>query len=376
MSLFPLWRLPALARANVLRQLDPVDIIYFSMSSRKVRWFLTSFKLYSTKLTFLFYTSQANVTLDVIKMRLDFVVPDHYAEFHFGDSICKKRFPNAKISEGKYLVLRNKYSFSTMNADSTPSKMEGMKEMCSYLLSIMFVNSFAVVNTAPIQNFNVFNCFVFDIAKRFLSVTVMTKEHELYKAEDVEAFFKNIVVTGKLYLDIRLEEPGSLTNISLNHTEEVFIPSCFWLPVESFMKINNKKCIIEYPVGSSVIPDLLDVVKGWQNGEAFENIEEMKLCYPQIDQNRVLDQVDLLDDVIRTYKRWPESSREIKRKTDGRWAHLYIMEKELGIKILPANIRERKISSSDSEAENAADVEEEDDFEDEEDIENEEDIDV
>ncbi|EGT33130.1 hypothetical protein CAEBREN_02266 [Caenorhabditis brenneri] len=302
------------------------------MSSHNLRRCLEIKKLHATKLTWSFYTvCLSGSIIDVIKVKIEFANPEYYVEFNFGDTTSQELFSKMKVNGEKFLIYRKDYKFTLMNDNGTPSKAEGMEKMCNYLLKILYVKDFALMHTTPLRHFNVFDSFIWRIATEFSSVRVITRGTDIYKKHEVEAFFNNVKVKDTLYLNIEVDKPYLSTDVTLNCHGEVHIPSCDWLTVESLMKTKCKNCTIAFPLNAS-IPSVVNLVNRWRNGQAFGDIEELKLTFPEINVIKGLKEVDILETVATyTGRHTNLYNRVVKRKTDERFANININNRELRI---------------------------------------------
>ncbi|EGT31479.1 hypothetical protein CAEBREN_25148 [Caenorhabditis brenneri] len=314
MQQFKLWKLPALARDKVIRQMVLAEVIYLSLVSKSFKRFLMAYKLHAT----LFLWSLRAGTRNFMNVLIEFNDDRHDdVEFIFGQ-YCEYNPKNTKpIKESGFSFNRRGNTSFVMNFDGSPARLLGMMEMSKFLLDILFVEKYAVERNTVLFNFVDFEHFILRTTQKFHSFRFSTRA--TYLTMDQLKYLLETIQTENLHLSIEIRNPhcGDPAEIPLRVSDSLVLYNCNWFSTDNLLESKAKKIDVRFV--TSVLPDdVTRIMKSWMEGTKLKEMTNM--CLHPVSR-KVMEQLDMLNGVSR-YNH-PEASdkhRQMKRVKDGKIA--------------------------------------------------------
>ncbi|CAL2051504.1 unnamed protein product [Caenorhabditis brenneri] len=295
MQRFKLWKLPALARDKVIRQMTPADAIYLSLVSKSFRRFLMAYKLHATR----FHWSLKAETPNFMNVLIEFNDNRHDdVEFVFGRYCVydpQNITPVTPIKGSNLSFNRRGNTSFVMNPNGSPARLPGMKEMSKFLLDILFVGKYTVERNTALFDFLDFERFILRTTKKFHSFCFSTRE-TYFTMEQLECLLETIQ-TEKLQISIEIKNPHCWdpVEIPLRVSDSLTLYNCNWLSIDNLLEARAKKINVRF-VTYVMFDDVIRIIKSWMEGTKLTEMTNM--CLHPV-SSRVMEQVDTLNGVSR-----------------------------------------------------------------------------
>ncbi|CAL2043619.1 unnamed protein product [Caenorhabditis brenneri] len=334
MQRFKLWKLPALARDNVIRQMVPADVIHLALVSKSFRQFLMRFKLHATLVCWFVTSTSMDISIEFDEDR------KRKVDFQFGYS---KGYYNPKTikpikESGFFFNFVAGETFFVMNPDGSPSSFLGIEKMSKLLLDILSVTKYEVDLDKPLINFADSDFFIWRTTRKFHAFTLITDDsmdtmenlNFLFEAIQTETLFTNIRIRNRHFEDP--VEISHRSNFPLNMSNELHLLRCNWLSIGNLLEAKAKTIWVYYV--TTVLPDdAIKILKSWMNGTKLKEMTDMRVG-PFSSEEEVMEQVDTLNGVSRyNHPYATDDDRQMKRVTDGKVAVFHFFSEILTIRV-------------------------------------------
>ncbi|EFO90252.1 hypothetical protein CRE_11608 [Caenorhabditis remanei] len=313
---FPILRLPYLAIQEIFKAMHPIEIINFSMISKRTRTLAKFVSFYSK------YSIRLSVENSMLKIR--FFGTKNVVSCCF--LMTRKILLNGKIEEGEWGNIRTVFKFSKNAVDE-------WKQFCKYALEIFKIQTIDDL-TLYMDAFVDQNVSIID----FLITNVKSVEecylYHLYKEKNVDwhtaYLLNNITVNAKLFSKVNIRNKNFNGKMSKN-LKEIYIYNSRWIGYKMLLDIDCKNVILEKNRISDEQWNLF--LKKWIAMETHLNLEYLELDYRDIEEFRALVLHDIPHEVVdrgvkRVLKTYCDEKRTISggidiRQIDGKTATFF-----------------------------------------------------
>ncbi|EGT50866.1 hypothetical protein CAEBREN_26099 [Caenorhabditis brenneri] len=319
---FPLWTLPHVPRALVIRQVEPINVIQLSMKSKRLKSFLMIFKLFAYKLSLSFGADQGcsydYKPPDCIHLSILFNEDDDWnyferkSEWHF-------EFFAQNDAEKQLQRLQTQNLCILYDLGSQVLRIQRIQALTNHILDIVYFKKYELGHFI-IPGYNSWNNFFLkDQINNFEKVDIDTRRFETWSAVALQDLFDNLR-TEELWLKIRVDTPGA--RFKFNKMTHFHLHECDWLSVEDLIEVDS-----EWYYLSLIEPmDLMKIVNAWKSGKKLENLFEMTMDFQgKVSADDVLQQIDQFEGV-RKDEEYGDDARFFKRDTDGQIAFICVAE--------------------------------------------------
>ncbi|CAL2027911.1 unnamed protein product [Caenorhabditis brenneri] len=320
---FPLWKLPHVPRALVIRQVEPINVIQLSMKSKRLKSFLMIFKLFAYKLSLSFGEEQYPPRYDykppdLIRLSIMFDKDDDWnyferkSEWHF-------EFFAQNDAEKQFQKLKTQNLCILYDLGSQALRIQRIQALTNHILDIVYVKKYELGHFI-IPGYNSWNNFFLkDQIKNFEKVDIDTRKFETWSAGALQDLFNNLR-TKELWLRIRIDTPGT-HRFKFNKLTHFYLFECDWLSVDDLIEVDSEW----YHLSLNEPMDLMKIVVAWKSGKKMENLFELIMDFQgKVSPDDVLQKIDQFEGV-RKYQD-EDNARFFKRDTDGQIAFICVGE--------------------------------------------------
>ncbi|EFO94000.1 hypothetical protein CRE_09799 [Caenorhabditis remanei] len=320
---FPILCLPFLAIEEIFKAIDPIEIINFSMISKRTKAvakymsFLPRYKidLYIKETLEIWFFGTRNMVVYV--MTSDKEMDGKIEE----KECCGSILPVP-------LIFRKVFKYSKDPVDE-------WKQFCKYVLEIFKKQSINCLN-ATMDAFVEQNVSIIDFLKANLkSVDICTlsqRNREINVDEHTAYLLDNIQINSELCTDVYIKDVNFNGTFS-KYLEELCIKNSEWIGYERLTQIDCKSVILEKNRISN--EQWNSFFKKWIAMETHLNLEYLELDYRDVDEFKALVLHDIPHEVVdervkRTFKTRRNQTQELNggidiRRIDGKTATFFML---------------------------------------------------
>ncbi|KAF1758961.1 hypothetical protein GCK72_015421 [Caenorhabditis remanei] len=276
---FPILRLPFLVIEEVFKAMDPIEIINFSMISKRTKGIAIHMSFYPKYKLELYIHERLEIRLhgtnDVVScfyvMTSNEYMDGKIMEKSFGRYITRRVFKYDPVDEWKHLFKYVRELFKKQAIDVLTMTLTGFVHQKISIIDFLKANEISVDE-----------CNLYQRDKQ-----INVDKHTAYLLDKIK-------IISELGLDVYNNDDFN-GNIPKN-LQELRIYNSKWVGYERLLKIDCKSVILE----KNRISDKQwnSFIKKWMTMDTNQNLEHLKLDYREIDKFRALVLYDIPHEVV------------------------------------------------------------------------------
>ncbi|EFO99029.1 hypothetical protein CRE_26927 [Caenorhabditis remanei] len=313
---FPILRLPFLAIEEIFKAMDPIEIINFSMISKRTKGIAMHMSFYPKYKLELYMHQRLEIRLhgtnDVVSCFYVMTSNKHMdgkiVEKSFGRYITRRVFKYDPFDEWKHLFKYIDEIFKKQAIDVLTMTLTGFVDQKISIIDFLKANEISVDE-----------CNLYQRDKQ-----INVDKHTAY-------LLNNIKINSVLCYDVYINNDGFNPKIPKN-LQELRIYNSKWIGYERLLKIDCKSVILEKNRISN--EQWNSFIKKWIAMETNQNLEYLELDYREIEEFRTFVLYDIPHEVVdgavkRILKTRRNETEEISggidiRRIDGKTATFFV----------------------------------------------------
>ncbi|EFO93967.1 hypothetical protein CRE_09779 [Caenorhabditis remanei] len=319
---FPILRLPFLAIEEIFKVMHPIEIINFSMISKRTKAvakymsFYPKYKidLYIKETLEIWFLGTRNIVIYVMtsdkEMDKKIEEKDGFGSILPVPLISRKVFKYSKdpVDEWKLLFKHVREIFKKQSINCLTATMDAFVEQNVSIIDFLKVN-----------------------LKSVDRCTVSQKNREINVDEHTAYLLDNIEINSQLCYDVYIKDVNFNGTFS-KYQEELYIKNSEWIGYERLLEIDCKSVILEKNLITNEQWNLF--FKKWIAMETHLNLEHLQLIYRNFEEFRALVLHDIPHEVVdegakRTFKTQRNHTQELNggidiKRIDGKTATLFV----------------------------------------------------